>query len=53
MEKNNQPHLGKSGEIWVYGQFFFSPIWANLGLGPKKIAVALFRGHLLFILGKN
>jgi len=27
----------------------FSPIWANLGLGPKKLA--LFRGHLLFILG--
>jgi len=25
-----------------------SPIWANLGLGPKKLA--LFRGHLLFIL---
>ena len=26
-----------------------SPIWANLGLGPKKIA--LFRGHLINFLG--
>jgi hypothetical protein len=38
MENFFQPHLGKSGEIWVYGQFFFSPIWANLGLGPKKFS---------------
>jgi len=42
-----------SGQIWRnlgLWTIFFSPIWANLGLGPKNLA--LFRGHLLFILGK-
>jgi hypothetical protein len=36
-----------SNKAWT---IFFSPIWANLGLGTKKLA--LFRGHLLLILEK-